>query len=282
MNTLLPYHDKLYAGTYWRGIYYLEKGYNQWQRLGNGLSFQNILSIHIRDSVFLAGTQDSGLFYSGNNGKSWQKVTNGFTGKTVTCIRSHDGYLYAGTLESGIFRSIDSGQTWSSYNLNIVSKKIIDFVFIDSTIIVGTEGEGVLHKTKFAGEWSNISFGLENLSLSILYLSDNYIYAGLQGSGLFRLPRIGFETSLKPTHYADKALSIYPNPNKGKFSIDSETEIDYVELRDIHGRRVYSQTPDVAARSIEIEVQNQESGIYFIIVYQDGQRRAETIIFQGE
>ncbi|HNS42310.1 MAG TPA: T9SS type A sorting domain-containing protein [Taishania sp.] len=64
-----------------------------------------------------------------------------------------------------------------------------------------------------------------------------------------------------------KTVLVYPNPSNGDFYIQSESKIDKVEVLDVVGRVVYSQTNN----SNSISVSSLVTGNYLIKLYLDGQ-----------
>ena len=71
-------------------------------------------------------------------------------------------------------------------------------------------------------------------------------------------------TGLGTDHKAvGKDLSIYPNPNQGAFSIESESPIEFVEIFDSMGRRVLTSTKST------ISDEQLQSGWYFVHIHTD-------------
>jgi len=58
-------------------------------------------------------------------------------------------------------------------------------------------------------------------------------------------------------------VSMYPNPNKGLFSIESVQSMESIKIIDIKGRLVYEVT-DLNETKMEIDISNEKSGIYYI------------------
>jgi len=74
---------------------------------------------------------------------------------------------------------------------------------------------------------------------------------------------IGIRENSAPNH----KLQVYPNPTNGSFTITGEKIIENVELYDIMGKKVFSNTPKTKTTQIN---SNLSSGIYFYrVVLQD-------------
>lgn len=61
---------------------------------------------------------------------------------------------------------------------------------------------------------------------------------------------------------------IYPNPNNGLFSLESSKNLLNIEVVNILGERIYSLAPtnNLKNKKINIDLTNQPSGIYFVII----------------
>jgi hypothetical protein len=53
---------------------------------------------------------------------------------------------------------------------------------------------------------------------------------------------------------------VYPNPNNGQFTVASEKVIESIELYDIMGKKVYSDTPKTQTTQISARL---TPGLYF-------------------
>ncbi len=62
-----------------------------------------------------------------------------------------------------------------------------------------------------------------------------------------------------------KSLSIYPNPASDIVKVNSEENINYIEILNISGQIVSFE--NVNTNNAEINISNLSSGVYFIKVY---------------
>jgi len=65
---------------------------------------------------------------------------------------------------------------------------------------------------------------------------------------------------LDNSHEKEVGISIYPNPNEGRFSMKSESKIISLEIKNILGVRVYYKSTN--AKLVEIDLLDQKSAIY--------------------
>jgi hypothetical protein len=70
----------------------------------------------------------------------------------------------------------------------------------------------------------------------------------------------GFEEAINPGN----SINIYPDPNNGKFTISSTSEINSIEIYNMQGVRIYSDLQLNQQSSVEIDVSDCAKGIYFI------------------
>ncbi len=70
------------------------------------------------------------------------------------------------------------------------------------------------------------------------------------------------------------AITIYPNPGNGFFSVKSNTLISYIDIYNVMGDKVFSAP--VNARHLNIDLQHQPSGCYFFKVLSEKNKRIKT------
>lgn len=67
---------------------------------------------------------------------------------------------------------------------------------------------------------------------------------------------------------SENEILIYPNPNSGKFNINSKQTIDRIEIYDVFGSLIYLNTK-IAKNQVNIEL-NLAPGVYLVQVYNGG------------
>jgi hypothetical protein len=65
----------------------------------------------------------------------------------------------------------------------------------------------------------------------------------------------------------NNSISIFPNPNSGKFKISINSTINAVEIYNLSGERIYSDFSFDKKTSNEIDLYDPSSGIYLIKIY---------------
>lgn len=74
-------------------------------------------------------------------------------------------------------------------------------------------------------------------------------------------------------------IALYPNPNKGLFTISNAEEVKF-NLFDFHGRLVHSQEGNASISSMRIDVQKLNSGMYFGVIKNEGLQKTIKIIIK--
>jgi uncharacterized protein YxjI len=85
------------------------------------------------------------------------------------------------------------------------------------------------------------------------------------------------------TDFLTSNFSIYPNPNKGAFSIEFKaTGIDYkVTIVDALGRQVYKKEVNQSTDLIQnIQIDNAVAGLYFVSIQSNGSTLTKKIIIE--
>ena len=88
---------------------------------------------------------------------------------------------------------------------------------------------------------------------------------------------------LENTNFSASNFSIYPNPNKGAFSIEfKETGIDYkVTIVDALGRQVYKKNVNQSTDLVQnIKIDNALAGLYFVTIQSNGSTITKKILIE--
>jgi hypothetical protein len=136
--------------------------------------------------------------------------------------------------------------------------------------------DGYIVKTDANGDtlWTKNYIGTgEDIIHSVQQTVDNgYIMAGATnsiGAGDFDMLLLKTDatgnwnnvSSTNGNHIPLANYSLFPNPNQGVFSIESEVEISSIEIFDVMGKRIYSKM--INSNQATFDLSNQARGLYF-------------------
>lgn len=147
--------QKIYAATYYAGVYYSSDRGATWSQTALQAS---TLSIIVNGSNVHTGTMRDGVYYSTNRGNSWTQVNNGIIASSIGALASMGTDLYAGHNTPGdVARSTNGGGGWTSTGVGV----IVNDLFVDGSVLyAGTFGGGLKKSTDLGATWSsNVYFG---------------------------------------------------------------------------------------------------------------------------
>ena len=210
VGALLFYHDRLYAGTQTKGVFYSEDNGHTWATLNTGLDNVTIRKFaKIEDRLYAA--TNSGLYsYKDTSGRWELEYGNGSL--QVNGLTVFDGRIYMATSQGGfaspigekdwkpifskgalhnissddqavyamayneLFSSYDQGQTWQNIQGGLPSQLYtFNVVNVNHTLLAG-QWDGIYRKDSESGSWKLSSTGLpEKLAIANMQVYDNII-----------------------------------------------------------------------------------------------------------
>jgi photosystem II stability/assembly factor-like uncharacterized protein len=132
--------DRVYVGTFDRGVFASDDGGNSWRAAEEGLEDNRVLALavsraHLQAgvSVVYAGTEPSNLYRSEDGGRRWQRLPAlrelpseprwSFPGRpwthhvrTIALHPADPDCLLVGIELGGVMRSLDGGASWMDHN----------------------------------------------------------------------------------------------------------------------------------------------------------------------
>ncbi|NHN26094.1 T9SS type A sorting domain-containing protein [Flavobacterium jejuense] len=154
----------------------------------------------------------------------------------------------------------------ASHNVGIrVNNNIIEFIF--QAIYLDTGGHGnILLKMKTK----------DNLIPSDIVTNKADIYFDYNAPVTTNLANTTFETLSNSIVTIDSSVSVYPNPSKGLFTINTNSTIESIEIYDVQGRIV--QTKKSNEKSTFVDISSFSNGIYFMKIKSEKGENIEKII----
>ena len=138
---------------------------------------------------------------------------------------------------------------------------IISIAISGTNIFAGTDGGGVFFSSDNGANWTAVNNGLTNTNVHSLAISGTNIFAGTDGGGVWKRP-LSELNGIKEISSNKHNIVIYPNPNKGKFTIAQTGNIKSIEIYNVMGEIVYKSRTS----NTKIDISAQPKGIYFVKV----------------
>jgi hypothetical protein len=170
------------------GVYLSGDNGTTWKASNQGLTDQQIYSLHASDSHLLAGSFFGGIFQSSDNGGSWTSALARLPGQPYVFLppfsfcASGDNIIAAILMGGqGIVISHDQGQTWTSTGL-VDDNGMLALSATGSDVYAGA-GSGKVYISHNNGvDWTYK--GSTNLQIFSLFAEGNKVYAGSSGGGV--------------------------------------------------------------------------------------------------
>ncbi len=232
---------------------YVDASNYTWFSTDYGLSYYNNTTFTTIDTTGSIGNSNTTFAIDGNNNR-WAGVPV----KGVDKLNSSNVFVANYDKDNGLddagvtdIKFDSQGNLWiaqfTSYGPSVVVGGITKFDVTDGSGVTYSETQGL--NSEFVNR--------------IAIDSDDNIWLATDG-GLSKYPNSGDGIN---ENYSNNFLDIYPNPAQDYLNINGNINSGVVEISDIAGRSVLSQS---IYSSVKINIANLVDGIYFIKITEDG------------
>jgi photosystem II stability/assembly factor-like uncharacterized protein len=263
----------------------------------SNVTISNSYAIHVsqQDPTFMWAGSGSNIYRTTDQGATWVKPTTALS-STITGITSNpnnttDVYACA-TGGKHFFKSTDGGITYTSPATNLPNVPCWSIAFNqkDGKIFLGTE-KGVLFSDDGGVTWYPLMGGMAYAmvtQLRVRGLNNDKLLAGTYGRGMFWLDI----SNLAGVNSSDRISTLSLDPvNPNPMTSDNATigfslkdpGVTTITLHDALGRevRILDKTYyDAGKHRISFAKQNIISGIYFIMLTENGKSVSQKIIVE--
>lgn len=224
-----------------------------------GVAVASSSTIFITDGGMIKKTIDGGANWTTLNVTTNIMKPVALNSNDVWCIQglNNSQFAYKSTNGGSVFNSFSSALPMSGYLVNI------DAVDVNNVMLASYTGSGYdVYLTSNGGtNWTSTNLGSITGYINDISFPDfnNAWVVGNNGN----IYKYGFATNIKDEKNKSN-FSIYPNPSKDIFRINSNTQIGEVIISDILGNTVYTVNVKNNEQIVDLSLLN--SGIYFITV----------------
>lgn len=273
--------DRVYVSAGLGHLFYSANEGSNWTEISNGLpsdiSYTNmIFGLGFKNSTIYAGLGD-GVYKSTDQGLNWNLSSNGITDFNVVPTFAFAGTNVLAGTDNGLYISSDSGANWTPVDLGISYISIYVLKQHGATLYMGTN-KGIFRSFDNGLVWDSINTGLINRNIQALALSDTYLFAYERTTGIWRRPLSEVQGIADQTSNPVPVIS--PNPNHGKFIIQSADEIDFLEIYNMLGEQIYAASGLKQQTQKEIDISGTGKGVYFVKVFGKDKTFTTKIVIQ--
>jgi photosystem II stability/assembly factor-like uncharacterized protein len=195
----------------------------------------------------------------------------------IYMVDSLNGWIVG---DGGIIAHTSDGKNWFEQT-NTSTKTLFDVFFLNTQEgwTIGSGGT-ILQTTNGGNTWNIVGAGLTTNSLTgVHFTSSTNGYVVGNGKTLLKYGEI-LGIGEDPE---DLLFTIFPNPAKGKFGVQSlefEVENATIELLDLNGRKLLEKQIPAGVGEIEVDVSNLQSGIYFCRLIAGNKSSTQKLLIQ--
>ncbi len=283
----------IYAGTDGDGVFMSPLSNistTSWSSFNTGLTNQTIRALKIKGTTIYAGTYGDGVWSSSTNTPNWSLTSAILPALSdyIVALDVSGSTIFAGNV-SGLpvlYRSTNNGLNWVQSDTNIFEDKPVYVIYNDGdNVYAGTEGVGILQSNDNGVTWSEFNLGFRDgsgdwfcnqINVRSLAITPNNMFAGTD-CGVWKRSL----TTLGTNEFSDSnQFLLYPNPNNGKFKVNSNTtNLINVEVFNLLGKKILTKV-NVKQASDEIDISNIPKGVYIVQIQDGNIIHTEKIVIQ--
>jgi photosystem II stability/assembly factor-like uncharacterized protein len=256
---------RIYASAGLGHLFYSDNEGTLWTEISNGLptdlSYTSmIFGLGFKNSTIYAGL-GAGVYKSTDLGLNWNLSSNGIVDFNVIPTFAISGNNVLAGTDNGLYISSDSGANWTPVDLGFSYISIYALKQDGAIIYMGTD-KGIFKSSDNGMAWDSINTGLTDRNIQALAINDNYLFAYGRTTGIWRRPLT--EVQGIDDNNSSPAPLIYPNPNHGKFTINSVNAINLIEVYNMLGEQIIAASDINPKTQKEIDISAAPKGIYFV------------------
>ncbi|MBS1588610.1 MAG: T9SS type A sorting domain-containing protein [Bacteroidetes bacterium] len=224
--------------------------------------------------------QGASLRYTSDLGNTWQPIILLYgTGVSDIMLDVWDSTVvwvtYGGFTGTKVAR-YQFGNGWSRVQDSIpnIPIKCINMDSQNGTLYIGTD-IGVFFKDTASTFWKPFINGLPVVPVTDLTINyaTNEIWASTYGRGIWHSPRYMISTGVPSIPFASDVVKIIPNPNRGKFRIETENKMlkganASIAVYNFSGQAVAKESVRFSDNGVvDIHLSNVPAGTYMIEIW---------------
>jgi photosystem II stability/assembly factor-like uncharacterized protein len=235
----------------------------------------NFMAVAPSDTLTIYAATFDSIYVTTDGGANWNSISQFSLGNSKTAIAidplhaNHVWITLSGYVDGEkVYRTIDGGANWTNVSGTLPNIPVNSVVYEKGSndgVYIGTD-VGVYYTNGTLSDWILFSTGLPNVVVTDLQIqySSGKLRAATFGRGLWESDLYTLVNAIKPIAKPVSGAQIYPNPNKGSFTI-SLTDFnghDKAILYNYLGETI--QVIDIHSIRQSVDISRLADGIYYV------------------